>query len=53
MMRVENDLRSKVETIDSSNNVNQYLNIKFKQDNNSEKKIRLLQKILIMIFIKL
>ena len=52
MIRVDNDLRSKVDTIDSSNSVNQYLNIKLQEENNAEK-LQLLQKRLIMIFIKL
>lgn len=38
MIRVDNDLRSKVDTIDSSNSVNQYLNIKLQEENNAEKK---------------
>ena len=38
MIRVDNDLISKVDTIDSSNNVNQYLNIKLREENNVEKK---------------
>ena len=38
MIRVDNDLISKVDTIDSSNNVNQYLNIKLQEENNAEKK---------------
>ena len=38
MIRGDNDLRSKVDTIDSSNNVNQYLSIKLQQENNVGKK---------------
>lgn len=38
MIRIDNELRSKVDTIDSSNNINQYLNIMQQQENDKELK---------------
>ena len=38
MIRVNNEQKNIVNTIDSSNSVNQYLNIKLQEENNAEKK---------------
>lgn len=38
MIKIENTIKDKVSQINSSNNVNQYLNIKLEQENNKESK---------------
>lgn len=38
MIRVNNEQRNIIDNIDSSNNINQYLNIKIDNENNLEKK---------------
>lgn len=39
MIKIENTIKDKVSQINSSNNVNQYLNIKLEQENNKDSKI--------------
>ena len=38
MIKIENTIKDKVSQINSSNNVNQYLNIKLEQENNKDSK---------------